>query len=147
MRRLAIAALALVLLSGCEQYAAPNPPPIPPTRDDLVGEWVHTDDDSSAGATLQLNDDGSLSFSGIPVEVLENSSDGRFSADLRSGTGTWDYDENQTVFSRLQVSVELDEFGSRELDFGAEVVGAPADLVFVIGDPDSGEFYSLERQY
>lgn len=143
-RAILVAAVTLLAVSGCGQYAAPNPPALPPHRGELLGTWVHEDQDSSAGATLTLNDDGTLRFSGIPSEVL--SGDGAswiYSADLRSGSGTWEYDEGQTVFSRLQVEFEFDEFGDTQLDLSSAVAGGVPQLVFVIGDLEDGNFYRL----
>jgi hypothetical protein len=141
------AVLAAFILTGCGQYAAPYPPAIPPHRSELVGTWVHEDEDTSTGATLTLNDDGTLEVEGIPFEVLSRleTPDWRDSTDLRSDSGTWEYDESQTVFDRLTVAAQFDNYDEVTLDLGAEFLGGPAQLVFVIGDPDSANFYSLKR--
>ena len=146
-RAITVAAVALIALTGCGQYAAPYPPAVPPHRGELVGTWVHEDEDSSTGATLRLNDDGTLAVSGVPFEVFTEEGDWTVSTDLRSDTGTWDYDESQTVFDRLEVDVVLDQYDVGSLDFSAAFLGGPTQLVIVIGDPDSGDFYHFDKDF
>ncbi len=154
MRRLAIAALALVLLTGCGQYASPYFPASPPETDDLIGTWIHAENDTSEGATLTLNADGTLKFDSIPSDVIQGNSGEdyawRQSSNLVSGEGTWIFEPGQTVFDRLHLYASFNsehqaDAASTWLDFGTGVFGASSSINFIIGDPDQGEFYRLTR--
>lgn len=154
MRRLAIAAIALLALTGCGQYAAPYAPAFPPDSDDLVGTWVHDEDDTSRGATITLDADGTMSFKSIPSEVIEGNSgedyEWRSSDDLASGQGSWIFEADQTAFDRLHLYASFDEShpadaASTWLDFGTGLFGGASSINFIIGDPDQAEFYRLVK--
>lgn len=149
-RALVVAGLLAVVLTGCGPYAPPYLPAVPPAKDDLVGTWLHEDDDSSTGATLTLRADGTLTYTGIPAKVVSDSdtypTTWSTSTDLRSGTGTWSYDTNQTFIDRLSVMIDLDVLANQRLDYDANPFGTAPKLNFVVGDPDLGDFYGLTRQ-
>ena len=152
MKRLLLVAVVLaVTLTGCGRYASPYPPAIPPSHDDLVGTWVHEDEDTSTGASMTLSDDGTVHFDGVPVEVLASAGTGdefdfQTSTDLRTGEGTWSFDPDQTFFDRLTVNIDLDDFAFQQADYGARFLAIPPELSFVIGDPDSGVLYQFTQQ-
>lgn len=140
--------LLTVSLTGCGQLAAAFTPPVaPPTTEDLVGTWVHDKDDSSTGATLTIDENGTFTFDGVPYEVLCESATADMeeiaeSDSLESGSGTWSIpEESPTPFPTVDLTFdETPCSDSSMLD-----VTYHEGLTVWIGDPDSAEWYGFTR--
>jgi len=83
MKRLAIAALALLTLTGCGPYAlAFTPTGELPDYEDNVGIWRNDD------ATLTLADDRTFTIESLPSNALDNySNDGEISGTVEDADG------------------------------------------------------------
>jgi len=144
VRRAVAVGLALVLgvcLTACGPYA-PRSLPIVWSDDDVVGTWVHEADDTSTGATLEFDFDGTVAFEGLPIEVLSFGGSGcndaiAGSTTLISGEGTWRWRDDRFVVDFSDQSTSTYVWPAGFLSF---------DRLEFICDVDGAGSYSLVRQ-
>lgn len=141
MRTLLLIACAS-LLGGCRLSAGPSP-----SKSDLVGEW-----DSSDGAKLVINSDGSASISKASLRRLmfddqpsvSYSSKGTWGLTVPPGEPSW---PTMKPFWAVDISFSTPTQGAPG-GFGAEanftrMMCRATCLFFFVGDPDENERYEF----
>jgi hypothetical protein len=150
--RVGLAAVTLLLLSGCGTFLRPALP----TSDDVIGRWYGP----SESGWLDLSKDGTFSAHEVPDAVLNPDNLPGFDSldpDKIIGTspidldGTWELPEGNDAYDsggRPEILLfytnpsTAEESGQVLLVFGA---GANRELRVELGDPDGGNFYSFHR--